>query len=180
MLRLLLYKAYYSQHTACPFGATACVHAWERIGNTLAHLARKLLHLPVLRYVDDYVSPERPKWLSHSMRCFVRLARLLLGPDSIAESKMEFGKDLCVLGVDFRIRKHSFTCRPAGEEVCLSVLVPLCCSASSSVLCRPSAGLKLWSKYQRQSICHRGQPVNWSVSWHGGARTSLTASAAPC
>ena len=141
MLRLLLYKAYYSEHIACPFGATASVHAWERIGNALAHLARKLLHLPVLRYVDDYVSPERPKCLSHSMRCFARLARLLLGPDSIAESKMEAGKELCVLGVDFRIRKHSFTCRPAAEKVSPSVGSPLR-DASSSVLCRPSAGLK--------------------------------------
>ena len=139
---MLLYKAYYSEHIACPFGATASVHSWERIGNALAHLARKLLHIPVLRYVDDYVSPERPKCLSHSMRCFARLARLLLGPDSIAESKMEAGKELCVLGVDFRIRKHSFTCRPAAEKVSPSVGSPLR-DASSSVLCRPSAGLKL-------------------------------------
>ena len=70
----------------------------------------RLLHLPVLRYVDDYVSPERAKNMKHSMGCFARLARLLLGPDSIADAKMECGKDLCVLGVDFEIHKSCFVC----------------------------------------------------------------------
>ena len=61
---MLLYKAYYSEHIACPFGATASVHAWERIGNALAHLARKLLHLPVLRYVDDYMCHQNARKVS--------------------------------------------------------------------------------------------------------------------
>ena len=45
-----------------PFGATARVVAWHRIGELLAILARVLLHLPVYRYVDDYLACER---LSH-------------------------------------------------------------------------------------------------------------------
>ena len=76
----------------------------------------RLLHLPVLRYVDDYVSPERAKNMKHSMGCFARLARLLLGPDSIADAKLECGKDLCVLGVDFEIHKSCFVCRPAADK----------------------------------------------------------------
>jgi hypothetical protein len=46
-------------HRSMPFGATSSVRAWHRVGALLAHLARKLLFLPVLRYVDDYFSCER-------------------------------------------------------------------------------------------------------------------------
>ena len=52
-----------AQHCGMPpFGATARVVAWHRIGELLAILARVLLHLPVYRYVDDYLACER---LSH-------------------------------------------------------------------------------------------------------------------
>ena len=48
-----------------PFGAVASVHAWERVGAAIAHVARVLLKLPVLRYVDDYWSPER--WVLYNL-----------------------------------------------------------------------------------------------------------------
>ena len=41
--------AWCSFHHAMPFGATSSVWAWHRIGAMLAHFARKLLHIPVLR-----------------------------------------------------------------------------------------------------------------------------------
>ena len=41
------------------FGAVGSVHAWERIGAALAHLARHFLHLALFRYVDDYYGPDR-------------------------------------------------------------------------------------------------------------------------
>ena len=46
-------------HHGMPFGATASVTAWHRIGELIQTIARKLLHMPVLRYVDDYFTPER-------------------------------------------------------------------------------------------------------------------------
>jgi hypothetical protein len=52
-------KTVTSQHITAPFGSVASVHAWERIGAALAHLARHLIKLPVLRYVDDFFGPER-------------------------------------------------------------------------------------------------------------------------
>ena len=52
-------KVVTSQHAACPFGAIASVHAWERIGAAIAHIARKFLKIAVLRYVDDLFAPER-------------------------------------------------------------------------------------------------------------------------
>ena len=48
-----------SQHAACPFGAVASVHAWERVGAAITHIARVFLKLAVLRYVDDLFAPER-------------------------------------------------------------------------------------------------------------------------
>ena len=55
----LLLQVFTACHTACPFGAVANVHAWERIGAAICFLARKLLKLAILRYVDDYFGPER-------------------------------------------------------------------------------------------------------------------------
>ena len=46
-------------HNAMPFGATSSVVAWHRIGELIATIARRLLHLPVLRYVDDYFAADR-------------------------------------------------------------------------------------------------------------------------
>ncbi len=50
----VFWKVFVSQHTACPFGAVASVHAWERVGAAIAHVARKYLKISVLRYVDDF------------------------------------------------------------------------------------------------------------------------------
>ena len=52
-------RAWVSHHYASPFGATSSVHSWERVGDLLCKMARRLLGLPLLRYVDDYFAPER-------------------------------------------------------------------------------------------------------------------------
>ena len=52
-------QVHVSGHAACPFGAVASVHAWERVGAAITHVARVYLKLPVLRYVDDFFSVER-------------------------------------------------------------------------------------------------------------------------
>jgi len=46
-------------HKACPFGAIASVHAWERIGNAIQFIAQKYLKIAALRYVDDFFAAER-------------------------------------------------------------------------------------------------------------------------
>lgn len=38
-----------AQHLGMPFGAVASVHHWERVGELIKAIARRLLHLPVLR-----------------------------------------------------------------------------------------------------------------------------------
>ena len=52
-------QAWLSAHNACPFGASASVYAWERVGAILGTVARRLLKLVVFRYVDDFFAPER-------------------------------------------------------------------------------------------------------------------------
>ena len=65
----------------------------------IAHFARRILHIPVLRYVDDYFSAERRELAEHAMQCFARLTRILLGQTSIADRKLDFGSSLLVLGM---------------------------------------------------------------------------------
>ena len=43
-----------ARHNACPFGAVSSVHNWERLGAAVAAIARRVLHIPALRYVDDF------------------------------------------------------------------------------------------------------------------------------
>ena len=40
----------HSEHWAMRFGAIGSVVAWDRIGAMIAHIATKLLHIPLLRH----------------------------------------------------------------------------------------------------------------------------------
>ena len=124
----------FSVHNACPFGAVASVHAWERLGAALCYLGRKLLGLPLLRYVDDYYGPDRcvlwstpcvisrqHVWcrletLSHGVTCFVRLVRILLGPTAVADNKVAWGEQLSILGVDVSLSSRGFRFQPCDSK----------------------------------------------------------------
>ena len=43
-----------SQHLGLPFGSVVSVHHWNRVGDLIKTLARRLLHLPVCRFACDY------------------------------------------------------------------------------------------------------------------------------
>jgi hypothetical protein len=88
-----------STHLSLPFGAVASVHAWDRVGSALAHLARVLLRLPTLRYVDDFFCCCRRALQEFNMNCFARLVRLLLGSSAISAKKLAFGVPLVILGL---------------------------------------------------------------------------------
>ena len=45
------------------------MHAWERIGAAITHIARKFLKIAVLRYVDDLFAPERCASSFHTGCC---------------------------------------------------------------------------------------------------------------
>ena len=47
-------KVWASRHVALPFGCKSSVYAWDRIGSLLCHIGRRILRLPLFRYVDDF------------------------------------------------------------------------------------------------------------------------------
>jgi len=85
-------QVFAARHHACPFGAVASGHAWERcvrvhvcswgwaalclrrLGAALCQIARVFLSLPLLRYVDDYFGPDRyvRVWLVGGARASLR------------------------------------------------------------------------------------------------------------
>jgi len=88
-----------SQHIGCPFGCLGSVFAWDRVGHAILVIARRMLFLPLLRYVDDYFGVSHPDCAKHTAAIFQRLVRALLGPTAINDSKTEVGKELVVLGL---------------------------------------------------------------------------------
>ena len=109
-------QVYWCQHTTCMFGAVGSVHAWERIGAALAHLAHRFLHLALFRYVDDYYGPDRRETMAHGVQCFARLVRTILGPGSIAEAKVESGDSLVILGIEVRMNAAGIAFRPNRDK----------------------------------------------------------------
>ena len=59
---------YTSTHFAFPFGAKSAVHAWDRVGALLTSIARRIPHIPVLRFVGDFFSAAPEKCAQHSMQ----------------------------------------------------------------------------------------------------------------
>ena len=54
--------------------------------------------------------------MQHALQCFARLVRLLLGPSAIADAKLGYGCELCVLGVDVSMTTVGLQCRPARDK----------------------------------------------------------------
>ena len=106
-----------SMHNCCPFGAVAAVHAWERIGALVNHIARKALKLATCRYVDDYFACEGLETLEHAAGCFARLVRIILGPDALAVHKLAHGPNLCILGVDLALDSFGYSGKPARSKL---------------------------------------------------------------
>ena len=100
-----------------PFGCTGSVFAWDGVAATIAHVARVLLPLPVLRYVDDYFAVARPGECHHAMTCFARLVRAILGPDAIAANKLIHGNPTEVLGLDVSILTNTLLCSPSADKL---------------------------------------------------------------
>ena len=68
-----------SGHLACPFGSIASVHNWDRIGSLLRAIGRRILHIILLRYVDDFFGPDRAMSAKNAMSVFARLVRVSWG-----------------------------------------------------------------------------------------------------
>jgi len=63
-------RSWISVHYASPFGAVSSTHNWERVGDLICAIAKKMLGLPVHRYVDDFFACDRfGLFLSHARSC---------------------------------------------------------------------------------------------------------------
>ena len=106
-----------SGHLACPFGSTASVHNWDRIGSMLRAVARRILHIITLRYVDDFFGPDRLASISNAMEVFARLVRACLGEDSLSPNKLSCGNPLTILGVLTTVSRDGATFAPSPDKV---------------------------------------------------------------
>ena len=100
-------------------------------------LARKLLHLIVLKHVDDFFGPEWEQTVQGAKKLFARhvclarvmfsqlpfspflcrLVRVLLGPTAIAEKKLEAGNGLVILGVHVLTDECGISAWPSQDKV---------------------------------------------------------------
>ena len=106
-----------AQHLTMMFGSVGSVSAWHRVGCLLRALARRLLMLPVLTYVDDYFAIDREQNAAGAMMLFARLVRLCLGLSSVADRKLECGNPLVVLGVECALGNRGVTFWPSADKV---------------------------------------------------------------
>ena len=141
---------------SCPFGATASVHNWERVGRFLRKIGRKLLHIALFEYVDDYFAAERPEVAEHAMQCFARVVRAVLGQTSVAVDKLLCGSTLEVLGVTVKLMHDRFTLSPSEHKMQKCLVVMRDALAEGGVLRRGCAsklaGRLQWSS---QFMFHR-------------------------
>lgn len=145
-----------AQHVCAPFGAIASVHNWDRvgqlsvagaywwynllfvmcIGSLLRAVARRILHLPLLQYVDDYFACDRVASADHAMQIFARpvdlslckcgaqsqivcarLVRACLGPTAISVRKLCAGNPIVVLGVSVELDEQGGSFWPDEAKV---------------------------------------------------------------
>jgi hypothetical protein len=103
-------------HHSLMFGSLGSVHGWDKIGDTICHIARRSLHLAVGRYVDDFFAAEVAGTEQHAMECFTRLVRALLGPTAIKAEKVESGLELNVLGLHVSYDKQGMNVRVTDKK----------------------------------------------------------------
>ena len=92
-----------AKHLSCMFGAVSSVYHWERVGELLKAIARRIFHIPLCRFVDDFLAAEHCEVAAHGMRIFAKLVDLVLGTGACAPKKLECGNPLTVLGVQAEI-----------------------------------------------------------------------------
>ena len=73
----------------------------------------------------------RKETMQHALDCLARLIRLLLGPSAVADKKLECGTRLDVLGVDIKMSKRGYKCKPTKAKVQKWV----CCVKQFSSIC---------------------------------------------
>ena len=90
------------QHLGMPFGTTAAVYAWHRIGGFMSAVVQRLCNAPVARYVDDYFGASRSGVKYSGGKCLEIFAELLGFPTDPAKSDDHTLK-LLILGAEVAV-----------------------------------------------------------------------------
>ena len=91
------------QHLGMPFGTTAAVYAWHRIGGFMSALVQRLCKAPVARYVDDYFGASRSGVKYSGGKCLEIFADLLGFPTDPAKSD-DHTLQLLILGAQVAVQ----------------------------------------------------------------------------
>ena len=100
-----------------PFGAVASVHGWDRVGAFFRELGRKLFHLVLFRYVDDFFAVDWEDVIENAKEVFAKLVRACLGFEAISARKLEAGNDIVILGVVIHFTRTGVTFWPSKDKV---------------------------------------------------------------
>ena len=92
-----------SRFDASMIGGIGALHAWDRVGALLKHVAKVILMVPIFRYVDDFFAVDHAASARHALSCFARVLRAALGQGALAPGKMEQGVPLQVLGLSVNV-----------------------------------------------------------------------------
>ena len=76
-----------------------------------------VLHVPLLRFVNDLFATERRGSAVHALHCVARLVRCMLGREAIAPAKTGWGLQLQVLGLHVSADGQGFSCAPSSDKV---------------------------------------------------------------
>ena len=106
-----------ARHNSMMFGSRGSVVAWNRIGEFVRAIARKMLRVSCFRWVDDYFGVEPEATTEHVKCCFARVVRALMGPDTIETKKLEHGNPITILGIDIKIGPDDVTMWPTERKV---------------------------------------------------------------
>ena len=108
------------QHYALAFGMIGSVFGWDAIGALLCILLRRLLFLPLLRWVDDFYAVVRQgkgRLVSqHALSCLSRVVRAFLGPSSLADHKLCEGPDTTIIGLVFMYIQGFVTVKISADK----------------------------------------------------------------
>ena len=105
------------------------------LGALLRAIGRRVLHLALFQYVDDYYGPEHIEAVEHAMNSFARrvaiavacalslgrrgyarLVRACLGEEAVQKRKLHHGAELEVLGVDVRFSAEGVHMMPSRDK----------------------------------------------------------------
>jgi hypothetical protein len=94
-----------------PFGYTASVVAWERVGRALTAIIRRILRIPLLRYVDDLFTVTRESLGPVIKESIAAVITAVLGVGAIAGHKSDLGSEVIVLGITVILSRQAITFR---------------------------------------------------------------------